>query len=173
MVPESDRDDASLHARRRRRAAGRSDRRTGLVVAHAPHALHARRLMQPETFSQLKKLLTDQRGRQNDAGNVLFYLAVADRFFGPIVEQLGRAGLARQSEKAWRRVIIEKPFGHDFASAEALNAQILRYCPRTRSTASIISSAKKPSRTFWCCASPMVSSSRCGVAIMSTTCMSV
>src|SRR5262245_63936741 len=44
MVPESDRDDASLHSRRRRRAAGRSDRRTGLVVAHAPHALHARRL---------------------------------------------------------------------------------------------------------------------------------
>src|SRR5438132_1764954 len=81
--------------------------------------------MQPETFSQLKKLLIDQRGRQNDAGNVLFYLAVADRFFGPIIEQLGRAGLARQSENAWRRVIVEKPFGHDLASAQALNAQIL------------------------------------------------
>src|SRR4030095_1848419 len=75
---------------------------------------------------QLKKLLLDQRGRQNDAGNLLFYLAVADRFFGPIIEQLGRAGLARQSENAWRRVIVEKPFGHDLASAEALNAQILK-----------------------------------------------
>jgi glucose-6-phosphate 1-dehydrogenase len=57
---------------------------------------------------------------------VLFYLAVADRFFGPIIEQLGRAGLVQQSENAWRRVIVEKPFGHDFASAEALNAQILK-----------------------------------------------
>ena len=92
------------------------------------HRMHYMRgdFMQPETFSQLKKLLIDQRGRQNDAGNVLFYLAVADRFFGPIVEQIGRAGLARQSENAWRRVIVEKPFGHDLASAEALNAQILK-----------------------------------------------
>ena len=79
---------------------------------------------QPETFSQLGKLLADQQKRQNGNANVLFYLAVADRFFGPVVEQLGRAGLTRQSEGAWRRVIIEKPFGHDFASAEALNAQI-------------------------------------------------
>src|SRR5207249_9799897 len=38
----------------------------------------------------------------------------------------GGASLTRQSEKAWRRVIIEKPFGHDFASAEALNTQILK-----------------------------------------------
>src|SRR6516162_8579089 len=54
------------------------------------------------------------------------YLAVADRFFGPVIEQLGRAGLARQSGHCWRRVIVEKPFGHDLASAKALNAQILK-----------------------------------------------
>ncbi|HMF25018.1 MAG TPA: glucose-6-phosphate dehydrogenase, partial [Pseudolabrys sp.] len=77
---------------------------------------------QSETYGRLGKLLAEQHG----TANVLFYLAVADRFFGPIIEQLGRAGVARQSEKAWRRVIIEKPFGHDFASAEALNAQILK-----------------------------------------------
>ena len=81
---------------------------------------------QPETFSQLGKLLVEQRERQTDTANVLFYLAVADRFFGPVIEQLGRAGLTRQSERAWRRVIVEKPFGHDLASAEALNAQILK-----------------------------------------------
>ena len=77
---------------------------------------------QAETYGRLEKLLAEQHG----TANVLFYLAVADRFFGPIIEQLGRAGVARQSEKAWRRVIVEKPFGHDFASAEALNAQILK-----------------------------------------------
>jgi glucose-6-phosphate 1-dehydrogenase len=81
---------------------------------------------QGETYGQLEKLLSELSRRQGGTANVLFYLAVADRFFGPVVEQIGRTGLTRQSEKAWRRVIIEKPFGHDFASAEALNAQILK-----------------------------------------------
>jgi glucose-6-phosphate 1-dehydrogenase len=80
---------------------------------------------QPETFSRLEKLLVKQR-EQNKPANVLFDLAVADRFFGPVIEALGRAGLTRQSEGAWRRVIVEKPFGHDLASAQALNAQILK-----------------------------------------------
>src|SRR5467141_2274367 len=80
---------------------------------------------QPETFRDLKKLLAEPR-EQNNTANVLFYLAVADRFFGPVIEQLGYAGLTQQSEEAWRRVIVEKPFGHDLASAEALNAQILK-----------------------------------------------
>jgi glucose-6-phosphate 1-dehydrogenase len=79
---------------------------------------------QPETFSRLAKLLVEQRQQSNTA-NVLFYLAVADRFFGPVIEALGHAGLTRQSQGAWRRVIVEKPFGHDLASAQALNAQIL------------------------------------------------
>ena len=80
---------------------------------------------QPETYGRLENLLSEPFG-QDGATNVLFYLAVADRFFGPVIEQLGRAGLARQSQNAWRRVIVEKPFGHDLASAEALNAQILK-----------------------------------------------
>jgi glucose-6-phosphate 1-dehydrogenase len=80
---------------------------------------------QPEIYSKLKSLLAEQGTKQRH-GNVLFYLAVADKFFGPIIEHLGRAALIRQSNGAWRRVIIEKPFGHDLASARALNAQILR-----------------------------------------------
>src|SRR5262249_50853040 len=56
----------------------------------------------------------------------LFYLATADRFFCEIVAQLGQAGLALQSRDAWRRVIVEKPFGHDFHSAKALNGGILK-----------------------------------------------
>jgi glucose-6-phosphate 1-dehydrogenase len=77
-----------------------------------------------ETFSRLVRIL-EERERQENVANVLFYLAVADRFFGPVVEQLGRVGLTRQSNY-WRRVIIEKPFGHNLASARALNAQILK-----------------------------------------------
>ena len=59
-------------------------------------------------------------------GDHLFYLAVADRFFGVVVAGLGAAGLAKEPEGRWRRVVIEKPFGHDLASAKALNAEILQ-----------------------------------------------
>src|SRR5262249_19495380 len=80
---------------------------------------------QAETFTHLENLLAKQRN-QNSIANVLFYLAVGERFFGPIVGQLGHAGLTKQSGGAWRRVIIEKPFGHDLSSAKALNAEILK-----------------------------------------------
>src|SRR5262245_7242519 len=75
----------------------------------------------PEIYSRLHESLAEQGN-----GNVLFYLAVADKFFGPVIEHLGRAELTSQTNGAWRRVIVEKPFGHDLASARALNAQILR-----------------------------------------------
>ncbi|KQT61618.1 glucose-6-phosphate dehydrogenase [Methylobacterium sp. Leaf456] len=58
-------------------------------------------------------------------GNVVFYLAVAARFFGPVVQGLGKAGLLKQADGAFRRVVIEKPFGSDLESAKALNAKIL------------------------------------------------
>jgi glucose-6-phosphate 1-dehydrogenase len=57
-------------------------------------------------------------------GNAVFYLAVAARFFGTVVERLADAGLTKE-EGAFRRVVVEKPFGSDLASAKALNAQIL------------------------------------------------
>ena len=58
-------------------------------------------------------------------GNVVFYLAVAARFFGDVVEQLGREGMLKESEGAFRRVVIEKPYGADLASAKTLNARVL------------------------------------------------
>src|SRR5260370_24229464 len=60
------------------------------------------------------------------AGNALFYLAVADRFFSVVVASLGAAGLVTEKDGQWRRVVIEKPFGHDLPSAKALNAEILK-----------------------------------------------
>jgi glucose-6-phosphate 1-dehydrogenase len=60
----------------------------------------------------------------------LFYLATPPALFAPIVKHLGGAKLAGQAHQpaagGWARVIIEKPFGHDLASARALNADILR-----------------------------------------------
>ncbi|MBN1936069.1 MAG: glucose-6-phosphate dehydrogenase, partial [Anaerolineae bacterium] len=55
--------------------------------------------------------------------NVLFYLATPPALYPVIVEQLGLAGLSRSSA-GWRRIIIEKPFGHDLNSAQGLNEQI-------------------------------------------------
>jgi glucose-6-phosphate 1-dehydrogenase len=57
--------------------------------------------------------------------SALFYLATAPRFFGDIVERLAKAGLTSASEGAFRRVVIEKPFGDDLSSAQALNKRIL------------------------------------------------
>jgi glucose-6-phosphate 1-dehydrogenase len=55
-----------------------------------------------------------------DTANVMFYLATPPSLFGPIVRKLGAHGLLRES-RGWRRVVIEKPFGHDLDSARALN----------------------------------------------------
>ena len=64
-------------------------------------------------------LLDEQRGT---GGNHAFYLSIPPGFFGPVCEQLRRSGLAESQGDAWRRVVIEKPFGHDLASARELNA---------------------------------------------------
>ena len=58
-------------------------------------------------------------------GNAVFYLAVADRFFNGIVDMLHDAKLTDQKDGTFRRVVIEKPFGHDLQSAKKLNADIL------------------------------------------------
>jgi glucose-6-phosphate 1-dehydrogenase len=79
----------------------------------------------PVTYSKLASLLNELEGSSGTGGNRIFYLAVAGRFFGIIVEQLGQAGLAREENGPWRRVVIEKPFGQDLVSARALNTKIL------------------------------------------------
>jgi glucose-6-phosphate 1-dehydrogenase len=58
-------------------------------------------------------------------GSAVFYLAVADRFFGAIIDRLHEAGLTREADGQFRRVVIEKPFGHDLESAQELNQHIL------------------------------------------------
>ena len=59
-------------------------------------------------------------------GNAVFYLATAPRFFSDVVQRLGSAGLLTETEHSFRRVVIEKPFGSDLATAEALNASLLK-----------------------------------------------
>jgi glucose-6-phosphate 1-dehydrogenase len=80
----------------------------------------------PQAFQRLGKRLEEMDREGNLNGNRLFYLATPPDVYLKIVEQIGRAGLAKPaSERSWTRVIIEKPFGHDKASACDLNAKVL------------------------------------------------
>jgi glucose-6-phosphate 1-dehydrogenase len=81
-------------------------------------------LNDPGMYRQLRDHLGHLDKTAGSAGNYLFYLAIADRFFGSAVAGLGTAGLVTEKESQWRRVVIEKPFGHDLSSAKALNTEI-------------------------------------------------
>jgi glucose-6-phosphate 1-dehydrogenase len=78
----------------------------------------------PETYKRLQQQISEVEKLHNTGGNKFFYLAVAPRFFTPIVQQLGNAGLVRKENGKWARIIIEKPFGHDLESARLLNAEL-------------------------------------------------
>src|SRR5262249_6364942 len=82
--------------------------------------------LDPAAYKKLGEHLAEIDKAKNLGGRVLFYLAVAQRFFGAIVDRLRALGLTKEQGEPWRRVIVEKPFGHDYASAIALNAQVLK-----------------------------------------------
>jgi glucose-6-phosphate 1-dehydrogenase len=77
----------------------------------------------PKAYAALTELLGTIDKDHGTKGNYFYYLATSPLFFGPIVTQLGNAGLVAE-DRGWRRVIIEKPFGRDFDSAVALNKEI-------------------------------------------------
>jgi glucose-6-phosphate 1-dehydrogenase len=77
-------------------------------------------------YVQLKQQLEDLHQQKKASQNVLFYLAVPPSLFGPITTSLGAAGLLEQGDDGYfRRVVIEKPFGHDFDSTQQLNDTLL------------------------------------------------
>jgi glucose-6-phosphate 1-dehydrogenase len=80
----------------------------------------------PSTYIRLRDALRACEPRLATQGNHLFYLAVPPQAFAPIAEQLAAAKLTLEEQGAWRRVVVEKPFGNDLASAQTLNAQLLR-----------------------------------------------
>ena len=74
-----------------------------------------------QTYLKLKKVLRELNSTYGTQGNYLFYLATSPTFFGEIVQYLGGHGLVRQEKNCSRRIVIEKPFGHDLESAKSLN----------------------------------------------------
>jgi glucose-6-phosphate 1-dehydrogenase len=77
-----------------------------------------------DAFQRLQQQITEVEKHHDTQGNRFFYLAVAPRFFSPIVGQLGQIGLSKEENGHWARVIVEKPFGHDLASAIQLNQEL-------------------------------------------------
>ncbi|MFD0886845.1 glucose-6-phosphate dehydrogenase [Streptosporangium algeriense] len=73
-------------------------------------------------FDALAMMLKEIDQTRGTGGNYGFYLSVPPKFFPVVVQQLKRTGLANAPEDSWRRVVIEKPFGHDLRSAQELNA---------------------------------------------------
>jgi len=80
----------------------------------------------PASFDHLGAELERLEQSSGTGGNRLFYLATPPAAFAPISRQLGRSRLLHESGNGWRRLIIEKPFGTDLASARALNNEILQ-----------------------------------------------
>ena len=80
---------------------------------------------EPAGFDRLAEHLDQLDEERGTRGNRLFYLATQPSQFSEIVAQLGRVGLDHEKhDGGWRRVVIEKPFGHDLASAQKLNREV-------------------------------------------------
>jgi glucose-6-phosphate 1-dehydrogenase len=81
---------------------------------------------EPDSFERLRDQLHKLETARQTVGNRLFYLATPPAAFAPIARELGRTGLLAEENGAWRRLVVEKPFGTDLASARALNAELLK-----------------------------------------------
>jgi glucose-6-phosphate 1-dehydrogenase len=86
-------------------------------------------LNDPAMYEQLGKRLDQIEKTQQTGGNVLFYLSTQPSHYGAVVARLGGAGLDEGT--GWRRVVIEKPFGHDLESARELDREIHAVFPES------------------------------------------
>jgi glucose-6-phosphate 1-dehydrogenase len=79
----------------------------------------------PASFDAMREQLDRLEAARKTGGNRLFYLATPPNGFLPISRELGRTGMLTENG-AWRRLVVEKPFGTDLASAKALNSELLK-----------------------------------------------
>ncbi|HXI04944.1 MAG: glucose-6-phosphate dehydrogenase [Bradyrhizobium sp.] len=80
---------------------------------------------EPASFDAMREQLDKIEELRGNKGNRLFYLATPPGAFLPIARELGRTGMLKENGM-WRRLVVEKPFGTDLASARALNAALLQ-----------------------------------------------
>ncbi len=88
---------------------------------------------QPDAFEKLSRRLEELDQERHLEGNRLYYLATPPAVYPKVIAQIQRAGLARPANgKSWVRMVVEKPFGRDLASARKLNATILEAFDETQ-----------------------------------------
>jgi glucose-6-phosphate 1-dehydrogenase len=80
-----------------------------------------------ETYDELKEFLKRLDSERGTQGNRAFYLSASPSLFPAIVERLGEAGMNVGEDGGWSRLVVEKPFGRDLASAQELNTEIQRF----------------------------------------------
>ncbi|WP_309135602.1 glucose-6-phosphate dehydrogenase [Cellulomonas sp.] len=74
-----------------------------------------------DAFDRLRDTVEELDVSRGTGGNHAFYLSVPPSSFPVVCKQLARSGLSQPQDGTWRRVVIEKPFGHDLQSARELN----------------------------------------------------
>src|SRR5438477_2421249 len=82
-----------------------------------------------DSYTRLAKRLTEIEETRHTGGNVLFYLSTQPSQYGAAVKGIGGAGLAHGN--GWRRIVIEKPFGHDLGSARVLSQEVHEVFPES------------------------------------------
>jgi len=83
----------------------------------------------PEAFERLSSTVHELDEKRGTGGNHAFYLSVPPSAFPLVCRQLASSGLSQPQDNTWRRVVIEKPFGHDLHSAEELNDVVSEVFP--------------------------------------------
>ncbi|WP_434994417.1 glucose-6-phosphate dehydrogenase [Arthrobacter sp. Ld5] len=82
-----------------------------------------------EAFKKLRETIEELEQSRGTRGNHAFYLSVPPNAFETVCQKLSEHGLAQPDDGQWRRVVIEKPFGHDLESARELNAIVEEVFP--------------------------------------------
>jgi glucose-6-phosphate 1-dehydrogenase len=86
---------------------------------------HAR---EPEEYDRLREKLGEYDEQYGTCGGRLIYVAMLPELFDDIIGQLGRAGINQPAcDGGWVRLVIEKPFGYDLESAQAINETLLKH----------------------------------------------
>lgn len=84
---------------------------------------------EPDGFARLADVLSQLAAERGTGGNHAYYLSIPPAQFPVVTTRLAQSGLAHSDNGAWRRVIVEKPFGHDEASSAELNSTLEKVFP--------------------------------------------
>jgi len=127
----------------------------------------------PATYGKVGDLLERMEREHGTDGNRLFYMSLIPKLFPGAIQGIGKSGIGgRGYDRGWSRVVIEKPFGHDLASARELQALVTEVFPERDVFRIDHYLGKESVQNIIALRLPTASSSRSGATTTSTTCRS-